>query len=151
MYILHVLDSYKGLTVDQLLEELGYTLYETCKMTSGHSMLLKKLGCDLKAFLLNLNTLLAYMTVSFSEMQAPLFRCENKNDDCLLLHYYSRRKGFEYMVIGIIKAVAKDIYDVPIEMEVLTRKDGQWGDKNYHVSFIVNGKYHEPIVSNFLF
>lgn len=109
----------KGLTLDQLLEGLGHTFYETCKMT-GHSRLMKTLGIDLKAFLLNLDSLHSYMTITFSEMRAPSFHCESRNDGSMLLHYYSQRKGLEYIVIGIVKAVAKDIYDIPIKMEVLT-------------------------------
>ena len=130
----------KGYTVDQLLEELGNTFYETCKMT-GHSRLIKTLGIDLKAFLLNLDSLHSYLTISFNEMRAPSFHCESKDDGSMLLHYYSQREGFEYIVIGIVKAVAKDIYDIPVQMEVLTRRHGHWGDKSYHVSFAVNGKH----------
>ena len=130
----------KGLTLDQLLEGLGNTFYETCKMT-GHSTLMKTLGTDLKAFLLNLDSLHSYLTVSFNEMRAPSFHCESRDDGSMLLHYYSQRKGLEYIVIGIVKAVAKDIYNIPIHIEVLTRRDGHWGDKNYHVSFAVNSKY----------
>ena len=44
-------------------------------------------------------------------------------------------------MIGVVKAVAKDIYNIPITIEVLTRRDGCWDDKNYHVSFAVNGKH----------
>lgn len=104
-------------------------------------MLMKTLGADLKAFLLNLDSLHAYLTISFSEMRAPSFHCESREDGCMLLHYYSQRKGLEYIAIGIIKAAARDIYDIPIQMEVLTRRDGQWADKSYHVSFLVNCKH----------
>lgn len=140
---LHSFYNVEGLTLDQLLEELGRTFYETCKMT-GHSMLMKTLGIDLKAFLLNLDSLHAYLTISFSEMRAPSFHCESR-DGSIILHYYSQRRGLEHIVIGIIKAVAKDIYDIPIKMDVLTRRDGHWGDKCYHVSFIVNGKHKKNI------
>ena len=125
--------------MDELLEGLGHTFYESCKMT-GHSRLMKTLGTDLKAFLLNLDSLHTYLTISFDEMRAPSFHCESRNDGSMLLHYYSQRKGLEYIAIGVIKAVAKDIYNIPICMEVLTRNDGNWGDKHYHVSFVVNGK-----------
>lgn len=126
--------------MDELLEELGYMFYDTCKIT-GHSKLMKTLGSDLKAFLLNLDSLHSYLTMSFSEMRAPSFHCESKDGGSILLHYYSQRKGLEYIVIGIVKAVAKDIYNIPVQIEVLTRTDGHWGDKCYHVSFSVNGKY----------
>jgi len=107
---------------------------------------MKTLGIDLKAFLLNLDSLHAYLTISFSEMKAPSFHCESRVDGSMILHYYSQRKGLECIVIGIIKAVAKDIYGIPIQIEVLTRRDGHWGDKNYHVSFIVNGKHKREYI-----
>ena len=130
----------EGLTLDQLLEELGRTFYETCKIT-GHNRLMKSLGSDLKAFLLNLDSLHSYLTISFSEMRAPSFHCESSKDGSMLLHYYSQRKGLEHIVIGIVQAVARDIYEIPVQMKILTREDGHWGDKSYHVSFAVNGKY----------
>jgi len=41
-------------------------------------------------------------------MRSASFRCiQRHKDGDLILHYYSQRKGMEYMVIGLVKAVAR--------------------------------------------
>ena len=127
-----------GVPLDEMLEGIGHVFYETCDKT-GHSELMNTLAVDLKTFLRSLDSLHAYLTVSFSEMNAPSFHCESKEDGSILLHYYSQRKGLEYLVIGIVKAVAKGIYHSNVDLEVLSRQDGQWGHNTYHVSFAVKG------------
>ena len=124
--------------MDELLEGIGQKFYKTCDKT-GHSELMNTLAVDLKTFLQSLDSLHAYLTVSFSEMRAPSFHCESKEDGSILLHYYSQRKGLEYLVIGIVKAVANGIYQSKVDLEVLSRQDGQWGHNTYHVSFAVKG------------
>ncbi|XP_065900116.1 soluble guanylate cyclase gcy-35-like [Dysidea avara] len=136
--LLQTAQEVTGVPLDEMLEGIGHVFYETCDKT-GHSELMNTLAVDLKTFLRSLDSLHAYLTVSFSEMNAPSFHCESKEDGSILLHYYSKRKGLEYLVIGIVKAVAKGIYHSNVDLEVLSRQDGQWGRNTYHVSFAVKG------------
>ena len=52
-------------------------------------------------------------------MRAPSFRCtDGHNDSSLILHYYSERVGLESIVMGIVKAVTKQIHDTETEIKV---------------------------------
>ena len=127
-----------GVSKEEILEGAGKVFYETCHKT-GHSLLLNTLAVDLKTFLQSLDSLHAYLTVSFKKMRAPSFTCESGQNGSILLKYYSQRKGLEYLVIGIVKAAAKAIYHSDITLEVLSKKDDQWGENNNYISFAVKG------------
>lgn len=51
-------------------------------------------------------------------MRAPSFRCSDGEDGSLILHYYSEREGLEYIVIGIVKTVAREIHKTDVEIKV---------------------------------
>ncbi|XP_011499391.1 PREDICTED: guanylate cyclase soluble subunit beta-1 isoform X2 [Ceratosolen solmsi marchali] len=56
-------------------------------------------------------------------MRAPSFRCTERSEDgALILHYYSDRPGLEYIVIGIVKTVAKKLHGTDIDMQILKTK-----------------------------
>nr|XP_053655607.1 guanylate cyclase soluble subunit beta-1-like [Cherax quadricarinatus] len=69
-------------------------------------------------------------------MKAPSFRCtERPEDGALILHYYSDRPGLEYIVIGIVKAVACQLHETEVEVEILKSK----GEED-HVQFLITEK-----------
>ena len=52
-------------------------------------------------------------------MRAPSFRCtDGPSDSSLILHYYSERDGLESIVMGIVKAVTKQIHGTETEIKV---------------------------------
>lgn len=72
-------------------------------------------------------------------MRAPSFRCsEREEDGATILHYYSDRPGLEHIVIGIVKAVAKELHSAEVHVEVIQSKT----DDCDHVQFAIteNGK-----------
>jgi len=50
-------------------------------------------------------------------MRAPKFYCESKENGFIMLHYFSQRKGLEYLMIGIVKAVAEGIYHSKVNVK----------------------------------
>ena len=79
--------------------------------------MLYTLGHNLFGFLVNLDSLHTHLSTTYLEMRAPSFQCE-KTEDGLQLHYYSCRSGLQSIVIGIVRAVAKDFYKLDIDMEL---------------------------------
>lgn len=80
--------------------------------------MLKTLGHNLYGFLMNLDSLHDHLSFTYTQMQAPSFRCE-KTRSSIILHYYSHRPGLSSIVIGIVKEVAKDFFDLDVEIKVL--------------------------------
>lgn len=75
--------------------------------------MLRTLGHDLHGFLMNLDSLHDHLAFTYTQMQAPSFRCE-KTPTGLTLHYHSRREGLDSIVTGIVQEVAKDFYNLDV-------------------------------------
>ena len=105
-----------GIPQEQILESFGSYFFETIKK-SGHSIMLRTLGHNLHGFLVNLDSLHDHLSVTYTEMQAPSFRCE-KTGRGLILHYYSIREGLHTIVTGIVKAVAREYFRLDVDIKV---------------------------------
>ncbi|KAJ8979491.1 hypothetical protein NQ317_000367 [Molorchus minor] len=102
-------------------------------------------GSYLLGLLHNLDALHDHLGTLYPGMRAPSFRCtEGQVDGGLILHYYSDRPGLEYIVIGIVKAVASKLHGTEVDMSIIkTRKNCD------HVQFLITektseGKAHIP-------
>lgn len=93
--------SILGVPVEAVLELFGEYFFTFCQR-SGYDEMLRVLGGDLMSFLENLDALHSYLSFSYKQMEAPSFRCETRmEDDALILHYYSHRKGLHPIVVGM--------------------------------------------------
>ncbi|XP_030008891.1 guanylate cyclase soluble subunit beta-2 [Sphaeramia orbicularis] len=122
---------------DTVLKLFGEHFFSFCKQ-AGYDTMLRTLGGTLVEFIGNLDALHSYLALSYQEMNAPSFRVETAEDGTMLLHYYSDRKGLHHIVPGIIEAVAKDFFDIKVNMTVLSQseEDERTGKKE-HVVFRV--------------
>ncbi|XP_077998742.1 guanylate cyclase soluble subunit beta-2-like [Glandiceps talaboti] len=103
----------------------------------GYEKLLRALGNDLKSFLESLDFLhYVHLKASFTEMNAPSFRCMELEDGTLLLHYYSSREGLEPIVSGMVKAVARTFFDVKVDIQYLEKREPPLGRKTYSTFLI---------------
>ena len=100
---------------------------------SGYEKTLQLLGRSLMDFLENLDALHDHLAVIYPQMKAPSFRCV-EGDDGLHLHYYSERSGLSVIVQGIVKSVARELYDTEVRVERI--KLEQTGGQN-HAEFLV--------------
>ncbi|WAQ99037.1 GCYB1-like protein [Mya arenaria] len=105
-----------------LLEEFGKMFFDFCK-ESGYTKILKVLGANTREFLQNLDALHDHLATIYPGMQAPSFRCTDGETGDLVLHYYSDRPGLESIVIGIVKAVAKNLHGSEVEVNVIKTKE----------------------------
>ena len=65
--------------------------------------MIKTLATGLTAFLFDLNTIFNFLTANFGKIQAPSF-CFGVmlKEGSVQLHYYSQRKGLEYLMVGVL-------------------------------------------------
>ncbi|PVD34602.1 hypothetical protein C0Q70_05878 [Pomacea canaliculata] len=121
-----------------ILELFGQMFFDYCK-ESGYDKILQVLGSTTRDFLQNLDALHDHLSSIYPGMRAPSFRCsEREEDGATILHYYSDRPGLEHIVIGIVKAVAKELHSAEVHVEVIQSKT----DDCDHVQFAIteNGK-----------
>ncbi|XP_059845309.1 guanylate cyclase soluble subunit beta-2-like [Hypanus sabinus] len=129
-----------GMKPDVLLDKFGEHFFVFCKR-SGYDLMLRTLGSNLMEFIENLDFLHRYLSLSYQEMNAPSFRVEKNEDNSMLLHYYSDRRGLYHIVPGIIRAAAMDFFNSEVTMEIVghMEEEEQTGKKE-HVVFLVSQK-----------
>ncbi|XP_036366551.1 guanylate cyclase soluble subunit beta-1 isoform X2 [Octopus sinensis] len=121
------------LPASDILELFGEMFFAFCQ-ESGYDKILQVLGGTTKDFLQNLDALHDHLASIYPGMRAPSFRCsERAEDGATILHYYSDRPGLEPIVIGIVKAVAKQVYNSQVNVEVIKTK----GEDSDHVQFAI--------------
>lgn len=121
-----ILQSDKFGHVSRLFGEKFYELVQD----SGYEGILKLLGGSLKEFLENLDSFHKHLGTTYSRMKPPSFRCSYKYDDVtgakltdkLILHYYSERIGLEGIVMGMVKAAAKDLHSLRVDVSIYKLK-----------------------------
>ncbi|CAC5402532.1 unnamed protein product [Mytilus coruscus] len=64
-------------------------------------------------------------------------RCETNNDGTLTLHYYSKRSGLYYIILGVIPTIAIVLYNqkASISVDSIIKQDIENGILDDHVTF----------------
>ncbi|ELU08873.1 hypothetical protein CAPTEDRAFT_19651 [Capitella teleta] len=124
-----------------VLELFGEYFFTYC-LQNGYDKMLRTLGDNIRTFIQNLDSLHALLAMTYKHIQAPSFRCESGDEDALILHYYSVRSGLYPIVIGVLRAVGRELYHQEIQMEPLEITDEAMGDHGHlsHVTFKITIK-----------
>ncbi|CAG5118882.1 unnamed protein product [Candidula unifasciata] len=125
-----------GVPVEAVLEIFGEFFFDYC-LRHGYDKMLRTLGSDIKSFIQNLDSLHSLLALSYKGISAPSFRCEDGLNGELILHYYSGRPGLYPIVKGVLKAVARDLFDQSVEMTVLeqNKEDIGCNQSQEHTAF----------------
>lgn len=127
-----------GLPIETVLEVFGQCWLTFC-MDNGYEEMLRTLGADFTSFVQNLDALHAHLSRTYTKLLYPSFRCETNNDGTLTLHYYSKRVGLYYIVLGIIPSLARVLYDqkAQITLDQVIKQDKDNGILDEHAIFTV--------------
>ncbi|KAK2185784.1 hypothetical protein NP493_222g01034 [Ridgeia piscesae] len=128
-----------GVPLPTVLEIFGEYFFTYCLQT-GYDKMLMTLGDNIETFIQNLDSLHALLSVTYVSMDAPSFRltCEPDPDvsGAIRLHYYSSRAGLYPIVVGVLKAVGRHIYDLDVKAEVVEINKAEAAQETYeHVTF----------------
>ncbi|KAK0064161.1 guanylate cyclase soluble subunit beta-2 [Biomphalaria pfeifferi] len=108
-----------NLPVETVLEVFGDYFLVHC-LKYGYDDMLRTLGSDITSFIQNLDSLHSLLALTYDKIVAPSFRCETQKDGSLTLHYYSARQGLHPLVKGVIRAVAREIFDQEVDITHLS-------------------------------
>ncbi|KAK2146584.1 hypothetical protein LSH36_596g01074 [Paralvinella palmiformis] len=89
----------------------------------GYARILKVLGRNMRDFLNGLDNLHEYLRFTYPKMKPPSFFCEAETKNGLTLHYRSRRKGFLYYVLGQIRAVGEQYYNIDVKIDIIKKEE----------------------------
>ena len=123
----------KGVSEMELMEGFGEQFFIWCR-DFGYDRTLQALGATVRDFLCNLDALHDHLATNmFPDMRAPSFRCSDGPNGEIYLHYYSCRRGLQYIVIGIVKTVCRQLHNSMIKMEIIQEVN----ETNDHVVFAI--------------
>lgn len=89
---------------------------------SGYDGILRVLGATLFDFLRNLDALHNHLASIYPGMCAPAFRCELRDEAHILLHYHSLRADLYPIAIGLVRSIAKELYNTEVEVTVMRQE-----------------------------
>uniref|UniRef100_A0AC35UGA1 Guanylate cyclase n=1 Tax=Rhabditophanes sp. KR3021 TaxID=114890 RepID=A0AC35UGA1_9BILA len=123
MRIVNAMATVIKIPVEEVWEAYGGFLIQFT-METGWDELLRAMASDLEGFLDSLDSLHYFIdhVVYRTKLKGPSFRCETLKDGTLVLHYYSKRSGLYPIVKGVVREVARRIYDTEVVMKVQERK-----------------------------
>lgn len=135
-----ILRSEKYGHLSQLFGEKFYELVQD----SGYEGILKLLGGSLKDFLDNLDSFHTNLGTTYSRLKPPSFRCSymydpstsSKLTNKLILHYYSERIGLEGFVMGMVRAAARDLHHLRVDVSISKLKLVDQGID--HTEFVIS-------------
>jgi len=104
-----------GISPAEVLHAFGkhWILYTARR---GFGAIFDTMGRSLAAFLVNLDTMHARLSLSMPEMRPPSFVCEQLDDDRIRLEYWSERPGLAPMVVGLLDGLG-EMYGVTVFVE----------------------------------
>ena len=88
----------------------------------GYDRVIKVSGRYLRDFLIGIDNLHEHMRFGYPKLQSPSFFCEEETSSGLILHYISKRKGFMFYVVGQIKEIASQFYNMDVDVKVLSNE-----------------------------
>lgn len=114
-----------GKNINDFQEDFGRAAFMIClQMPQGK--ILQSLGSSLCEFLNNLDNFVDIFIQSHElrDAKPPSFKCIVKDDgQCLELHYYSTRHGWESCVTGAVKCAAKVLFNLNVTMKLIEDSD----------------------------
>ncbi|GMS94094.1 hypothetical protein PENTCL1PPCAC_16269, partial [Pristionchus entomophagus] len=110
------------MTREQVWEMYGAFLIEYT-MEMGWDELVRSLSPNLKGFLDNLDSLHYFIdhVVYKANLRGPSFRCEENQDGTITLHYYTGRPGLYPIVKGVIREVARRVFELDVSLSITGR------------------------------
>jgi hypothetical protein len=100
---------------DQLLRAFG-DYWITYTAEEGYGEMMDMFGKDLVSCLRNLNRMHSHMGSMMPDLQPPRFVVEEKENNTIVLRYFSRRQGLTPMIKGLLEGLARK-YNTNIEIE----------------------------------
>ncbi|GMT21494.1 hypothetical protein PFISCL1PPCAC_12791, partial [Pristionchus fissidentatus] len=110
------------MTREQVWEMYGGFLIEYT-MEMGWDELVRSMSPNLKGFLDNLDSLHYFIdhVVYKANLRGPSFRCEENQDGTITLHYFTGRQGLYPIVRGVIREVARRVFDIDVSLAITGR------------------------------
>lgn len=110
-----------GLKFEEMQEKFGEEFFNIC--FDENERVLRAVGGTLQDFFNGFDALLEHIRTSFGRqatLESPSFLCKELPEGNLMLHYFHPHQIVGFAMMGMIKAAAKKIYRLDVEVEQVT-------------------------------
>ncbi|XP_074672251.1 guanylate cyclase soluble subunit alpha-2 [Strix aluco] len=110
-----------GLKFEEMQERFGEEFFNIC--FDENERVLRAVGGTLQDFFNGFDALLEHIRTSFGRqatLESPSFLCKELPEGNLMLHYFHPHQIVGFAMTGMIKAAAKKIYRLEVEVEQVT-------------------------------
>ncbi|XP_048150655.1 guanylate cyclase soluble subunit alpha-2 isoform X2 [Corvus hawaiiensis] len=110
-----------GLKFEEMQEKFGEEFFNIC--FDENERVLRAVGGTLQDFFNGFDALLEHIRTSFGRqatLESPSFLCKELPEGNLMLHYFHPHQIVGFAMTGMIKAAAKKIYRLEVEVEQVT-------------------------------
>jgi len=110
-----------GLKFEEMQEKFGEEFFNVC--FDENERVLRAVGGTLQDFFNGFDALLEHIRTSFGRqatLESPSFLCKELPEGNLMLHYFHPHQIVGFAMMGMIKAAAKKIYRLEVEVEQVT-------------------------------
>lgn len=105
---------------DVLIAFGEYWVLKTGQQSYG--ALMKAGGNNLKEFMINLPNFHNRVLLIYPNLQMPEFKMTDVQDRSLHCHYYSKRPGLQYFVVGLLHGLGK-MFNEKVDIKIIQSRD----------------------------
>lgn len=122
-----------NISVDEVLYSFGewWVLKTSLQKYGG---LMKAGGSTVKEFLTNLPSFHDRIMLIYPKLTPPEFKIEEEGENCLIVHYFSKREGLVAFMKGLLSGIGK-MYETPVEIEHVFGKSSGKEHEAFKVSW----------------
>ncbi|KAL5014772.1 hypothetical protein ScPMuIL_009042 [Solemya velum] len=136
MLLVQMASKELDIDIPSLLYTYGEYFY-TYAYRRGYDKMMMTLGHDFQSFVDNLNFLHSLLALTYKGMKPPHFGCERINGR-VYVHIRTVRPGLYKLAIGLLTAVAKNIFNTDVELTITNKEKCSPGSKySEHVVTLV--------------
>ena len=122
-----------GISVDQVLQAFGeWWILRTGKEKYGG--LMEAGGRNLKEFLVNLPVFHNRIMLMYPKLTPPEFKVSEVGDQSIVVHYFSKRKGLQEFVRGLLQGLGI-MYQVEAIIELIESRENGHDHEVFKVSW----------------
>jgi len=141
----HYPDEISYRIVDAMSQELEIPANELLRMVGrywlqytaaeGYGHLLSLSGTSVKEVLTGLNQLHTRIHLIYKHLEPPSFECTDISDGGLTLHYFSKRPGLAWFVIGLIEGLGQRFH-TPMQIDQTQAREEGANHDIFRITFL---------------
>ncbi|XP_076546019.1 soluble guanylate cyclase 89Da isoform X2 [Osmia lignaria lignaria] len=139
--------AFNGETVDNVMQFFGKCFVRFFS-NLGYACMIKATGRYFCDFLQSVDNIHMQMRFTYPKMKSPSMYITHIDTEGVILVYRSTRKGFTHYLMGQLFQIAKELYEIDLNIKVLGSSNNIPGSRSVMVKFRIDFDNREYIAKN---